>query len=370
MSEHALIAPSALPITLHCPGSVGLQQPYLNQEETDEQKEGTAGHWVACCYASGEVLPIEGDVAPNGVEVTEEMVDGALTYIEAIGIRQPGANLERRVSIARIHPQCWGTPDYDDYDPAKRLLRVIDYKFGFKYVDVFENPQLVAYAIGRLDELNLSDLNTYVEFVIVQPRFYRAQPIRVWRVLASDLRGFVNRIGNSVRNALSSTPTVQTGDHCTFCLARQNCLANRKAASLCLDFAGMPDVMIDDPISVGNELVAIDRAIERLKGRRTGLAEQATAFIRNGKRVPKYNLAQGQGRLKWNLDDSMIIDMVSMLYEKNIAKPAKAMTPTQCKRLLDDAVIKSYSERVPGKLELVQTSDSEMAKVFSNGNSI
>lgn len=370
MSEHALIAPSALDITLHCPGSVALQQPFLDQEETDEQKEGTAGHWVSLCYASGEALPVAGDIAPNGAEVTEEMVDGALTYLEAIGARYPDAKLEQRVSIARIHPQCWGTPDYRDYDPGQRLIRIIDYKFGFKYVEVFELPQLVAYAIGYIDELGLSDLDTFVEFTIVQPRFYRANPIRRWKVRASDLRGLVNRITNSVEKALSAKPPVSTGDHCTFCLARHVCTAYQRSAALCVDFSGLADVMLGDPISVGHELEAVDRAIERLKGRRTGLAQQATAFIREGKRVPKYGIEQAQGRLKWTLDDATVIETVKAFYGKDIGNAPKAMTPTQCKRILDATVINSYSARVAGKLELVKTSDTELAKVFSNGNSI
>lgn len=367
MSEHAIIAPSALDITLHCPGSVALQKLYLDQEETDEQKEGTAGHWVALCYASGEGLPVAGDIAPNGVEVTDEMVDGALTYIDAIGVRQPGAKLEQRVDIYRIHPHCCGTPDYRDYNAGTRTIRIVDYKFGFKYVDVFELPQLVAYYVGVLDELKLSDLDTFVEFVIVQPRYYRANPIRTWKVRASDLRGLVNRIVMAVEKSFTHTPPTASGDHCTFCLARHVCGTYQRAASICLDYAGQPDVMLGDPVAVGNELTAIDRAIARLKGRRTGLEQQATAFIRGGKRVPQYSLTQSVGRLKWTVDDSMIIEMAS-LFGVDIAKPQKALTPTQCKKTLDDTVIKSYSERVAGKLELVRTSDTEIAKVFSNGS--
>lgn len=369
MSEHALIAPSALDITLHCPGSVALQQPYLDQEETDEQKDGTAGHWVALCYASGEALPVAGDTAPNGVEITEEMVDGALLYLEAIGIRQPNAKLEQRVSINRIHPQCWGTPDYRDYNPAKKRIRIVDYKFGFKYVEVFELAQTVAYGVGYLDELGLDDQDTYIEFVIVQPRYYRANPIRTWCVRASDLRGFVNRITLAVEKALSSKPPVISGDHCTFCLARHVCGTYQRAAAICLDFAGLPDVMLGDPIAVGNELSAIDRAITRLKGRKTGLEQQATAYIRGGQRVPNYHLTQTTGRLKWTVDDAIIIDMATLL-GVDVANPPKAKTPTQCKKLLDESVITSYSARAAGKLELAPISNTEMTKVFSNGNGI
>src|SRR5690606_25074571 len=69
---------------------------------------------------------------------------------------------EQRVDIPRVHAECWGTPDFwtavfpEDERGSKRYVRVVDYKYGHRFVEVFENLQLAAYASGVLSQLSIS----------------------------------------------------------------------------------------------------------------------------------------------------------------------------------------------------------------------
>jgi hypothetical protein len=188
--SHDIIAPSGLDITVQCPRSVGLQMG-LPDLPTEESMEGDAAHWLAMMTANGVPMPI-GTPCPNGVLVDQDMIDGAELWADIVG---PYGEAERKVRIIRIHPRhCGGTPDNYRHDPIAQTMRVFDYKYGHRFVEVFENKQLAAYATGVIDELNLSQTETWFEFVLVQPRSYHPDgPVRRWTVRASDLVPLVNQ---------------------------------------------------------------------------------------------------------------------------------------------------------------------------------
>ena len=155
MTQHAIIAPSSLDRIVACPGSVYLSSLMPAQPERPEATEGDAAHWVAMRIALGEVVK-KGETAPNGVLVDSEMIEGGETYADALDYL-PGI-AEKTVTITAIHhSQCFGTPDFFQYAPNTHTLRVTDYKYGFRYVEVYENWQLMAYASGVMEFLGLSD---------------------------------------------------------------------------------------------------------------------------------------------------------------------------------------------------------------------
>ena len=49
--------------------------------------EGTAAHWVFEEMLAGRDV-VEGVVAPNGVTVTDEMIDGANIFCDVVGVAQ------------------------------------------------------------------------------------------------------------------------------------------------------------------------------------------------------------------------------------------------------------------------------------------
>jgi hypothetical protein len=378
-TEHAPIAPSSLYLTVACNGwikqSSKVPAEYLKAHE-DAAKEGEAAHWVALAGAlmgAEEVNALLGLKAPNGVEITSEMIDGAHLYIDALeGL--PGA-MEERVEIPRIHPTaCWGTPDRWLYTPNTRTLRVTDYKFGFEYVEVWECWQLIAYAVGILDKLGLhDDLDRIIlELVIVQPRLSHPDgPVRMWTVAANVLRAMVNEANQSAHNALGPNPTTKSGPHCLHCPARGgHCQTFSKATANVIEFSGHADPIVMDPKDVGNELRLVMRARAMLKARQTGLEAQAEALLRQGKTVPHFAMQPGQSRWKWFEDvkpEEVEALAKALDATKTVLKPPELRTPTQVfkGKVLDEAVINQYADRPPGAMKLAPVSDTKAAKVFS-----
>lgn len=362
---HAPIAPSSLYRTVACPGWI-LQASKLPPEtETEATLEGDAGHWVALAMAVGTV-PALGSIAPNGVEITEEMIDGGYLWVEAM--ESYPARHERRVLIPRIHPSdCWGTPDRDQYAPETRTLRIADYKFGHGYVEVFENWQLLSYAAGVMQERGLLDTETVLELMLVQPRCYHPDgPVRTWTVAAVNIRALINDASMAAHEAVGPNPETHSGPHCLHCPARATCPTFQKAVANIVEFSGRADPMMQGPGDVGRELQLITTAIKRLEARETGLRALAESMIHQGKPVPFWTLQQTPGRLKWDEGATEDIAMLARLAGKSAFKAPELITPTQAKqrKILPDAIVSAYSTRPNGALKLAPDSTTKASRIF------
>jgi hypothetical protein len=360
---HARIAPSSLATTVVCAAHVQMAEPYRDAPPTPETLEGDAAHHVAMAYANGNELPA-GAPTPQGVPVDADMVAGAQLWRDTVGLY---GYTELPVAIPRIHPtECAGTPDWWRHDPIENVLRVWDYKYGHLFVDAFENYQLIAYACGLLDFLGLSDLHTTVELGIVQPRSYHKDgPVRRWRIMGHELRGYVNRAAFAAHEALAPNPTARAGAHCEFCPGRHECRTLQNAANSVADFMGTMDRVNLPPAALAAELTILDNAATLLEARRTGLQAQATAMIRRGERVPGFALEAAAGRLKWKVPPEEVAQFADLL-GVNVRKPLDILTPTQAIAAgLDAAVINAqYAERPPGAMKLVPESTTQARKVF------
>ena len=76
MSEHAFLAPSSAFRWVHCAAAPSMEAAYPELEPSPESLEGTAAHWVVQMLLQGTPVSL-GTQAPNGVAVTEEMLEGA-----------------------------------------------------------------------------------------------------------------------------------------------------------------------------------------------------------------------------------------------------------------------------------------------------
>ena len=363
---HAEWAPSSMYLTVACPGwrdQTALMPP---EPETEATREGEAGHWVAAVYASGTPsLPPVGWHAPNGVEVDEEMLDGAALWVEAL--EGFPAHIETPVAIPYIHPtKCWGTPDARQWNAATKTLRVADYKYGHEFVDEFENWQMLAYAVGIITELGVfDDPDVKIEMTVVQPRFYNAEPIRSWTIQTQGLHHYAERMRLAVREAEGNSPRVISGTHCTHCPARATCKVFAKTSMHAVDFTGRPDPMLSRPEDVGRELQLVQAFIERLKARENGLAAMAEAFLRAGKSVPHFMLEQGTGREAWTVPVE-VVELSANMVGKSALKPPALITPNQARqrKVLDTRVIAAYSERPKGSLKLTPVT-TKLARKFT-----
>ena len=366
--SHSPLAPSSMARTVQCPGSVVMQQRYPEPDGPAAQ-EGTAAHWVFAEQLKRwpESDVVVGEIAPNGVVVDQEMIDGAAMMTEHIIERMPRSQIEQPLSIAGLHRDCWGTPDARStmIDPQGYTIKIADLKYGHGFVDVWENWQLLSYARGTLDLLKIDGMaeqRTMFELTIVQPRSYhRDGPIRTWRMPAVDLRGYWNRATAACEEALGPNPSTRAGSECKHCSARHACPTLQAVALDAVDAAGTA-VALDLPIdAAAHEKRRLDWAITLLEARSSGLEQQLLDAMKRGQHVPHYHVEHGAGREVWNKPAPEVITL-GQLYCIDLSKPPQAITPTQARAL--GVNVDGWTTRGMGEAKLVADSPFQAARIF------
>lgn len=400
------IRPSGLALTVACNASLQLQESVPPLPDTEEEAEGTAAHWVARRYLAGygAELPVGAKFMSDGREweVDQDMMSGAALYVHALGGYHPSMRIEQSVKVQRIHfSECGGTPDgarfFEDAREAYplrcpeglpvekfnagriKLLRIGDYKYGHRYVEVFENFQLVAYAEGVGVELGLSEMDDdyYVELVLVQPRSYHPDgPVRVWRTKAINLRNTLIEAQDGADRALMPlgepmAPKAMTGRHCIDCKARHVCVALQTNTASIVDYSQTAERVELPALALGQELAILDEALARLTARRTGLAAQGEAMLRGGQQVPFYHMEAGGSKLTYfeNVKADELVglgDLIGIDLRRRLALKDQIVTPTQAIQLgIDEAVMKNYAARPPAALKFARDNTVKARKVFS-----
>lgn len=379
MDVHARVAPSALHLTVPCPGSLQMQERVPPMPESDAEAEGTVAHLVAMRRAASAAPCQLGDVIQHNGRpwtVDEDMLDGAALFASAV---HPAGRFEQTVKIPDI-PDCWGTPDYFYYTgPLPKgeypFLDVTDYKYGHRPVEVFENLQLAAYAIGVLALLSQApepiSLGMEVWLRIVQPRAYHTDgPVRVWKTHVAALREFVaSRIVPAVQEALGTNPRTVAGGHCLNCRARASCETLRYSAATVVDFAGTVEPQELSPAAMGQELRILSAAQALLNARYEGLHAQAENLARAGHAIPWWSLQPGRGSFAWEEDTQDMVMGAAKMMGIDVLKPAALVTPTQAiKQGLAKEVVESFATRRTGKLSLKPDDTTAFRKVFGANN--
>lgn len=364
----ARVRPSGLDLTVPCPGSLQMQERVPPVPETREQAEGSVAHIVALKYAQGlgHLFPVGHKLDYNGTpwEITEDMVDGALMYKEEA---QVGGRLEESVLIPDI-PECAGTPDYwRIFDGLHSpTLKVVDYKFGHRFVEVWEHWQTVAYAAGVARFLDLHSAHP-VTLCIVQPRCFTAAPIREWKTSVGEIINICQtQIAPRVELALRPNPPTYTGRHCLDCRARHACRTLQHSTANIVEYSHTAEIADLPYEAVGQELRILKEAMKHLEARYTGLYEAASNLARSGQRIAFWSMERTRGKFDWKNDTphEQIIGMAELM-GVNVQKPRKLLTPTQAIDAgIDRSIIDEYADHYPGATRLVEDKAVTLRKVF------
>lgn len=378
-AAHSILAPSSAARWVACAASV-LMEAMFPETEDDKHAadEGTAAHWAAAEMLNGQLVAL-GQIAPNGVPLSDEMIDAAAMYVDAIdqslavhGLTRESLHVEERVDIHGIHALNWGTPDAWFYAPGPGVLALFDFKFGHRFVSEFENWQLIDYAAGILDKLEIdghSDQWLRVEMTIAQPRSYdRAGPVRTWRTTGAELRPYFNQLRHAAEDAMQTGAASRPNPECLHCRARHACDALQRDAYRSAALSGSSIPVDITPAALGLELHFLRAAMERMKGRISGLEEQAKQLLNRGERVPHFALVQSNGREKWAKPVEEVVGL-GALFNLDFNKPREPVTPNQARTMLKKAglpaeVIVAYSAR-SSSVELAPDNGSDARRVFS-----
>ncbi len=375
--QHAFLAPSAAGRWGVCALSPSLEAAYPDTEESPESLEGTAAHWVLQLAVEGRA-PAEGVQAPNGVAVTDEMLEGAdvamAAFEKALGPQwREMIVIERPVAVPDVHPSlCWGTPDayaWARLPDGRLVLFVFDYKFGRKLVVAYRNKQITTYVSGLLSAAGINgqtDQQTLVVMTVIQPRSYQHEGVvRRWDVAASDLRGSINSLRNQADEATSPNPRATVDpDACENCRGRVHCAANQRAGYSAASLPEQSAVVNMPPHALGLELRNMERSLALLESRVEGLRAEAEALVRKGQPVPYWSMQKGRGSLVWTQPDAVVLAL-GQASGVELAKPPKPITPTQAKAAgMPEAVVDSFAQRIPGADKLTPDDGEGAARVF------
>jgi len=382
-AAHAFLAPSSAFRWRRCSASAWMESQFPDLSDAVAAREGEAAHWVMLhrlTMPAAQYLAV-GSTAPNGVEVTQAMVDGVEMLARDIESRlgpewRSLIVVEKPVSIPRVHPQNWGTPDVRAYVrlPNGRICVYIwDFKFGFKRVEVFENDQLVDYAAGCLTEVNQiggaahRETNVDVVLVVVQPRAYHGDgPVRDWRTTAVALREQIHVLNMAADEATGVAPVCRPQpEACENCRARSGCDALQEAVYRGMEIARTPVPRELSDAALGLELATFVDVEALIKARVSGLEELVKARLSQGKSIPHWAYGPGQGSTHWTKPAAEVIALGKTL-GFDLAKPADVITPLQARdRGLPLDYVKPYFQTVSGAVKLQRSTDATARKVFS-----
>lgn len=385
--QHALLAPSSAHRWIGCHGSPAMERRYPEDSESEASREGTAAHFVLAEMLARRPVTI-GQLAPNGYPVNAEMVEAVEPLIrdisETYAAASTGASstmlvfhVEQRVSAHKsVHVDNWGTPDVYLLDPLARALHIWDFKYGHKYVDAFENWQMIDYACCILEsngyEWNAPTAdprswgNWRINVTVAQPRNYHIEgPMRGWYLSGGSLVDrYRPRLAEAARAAVQPGASLTTGEHCDDCRAAHACPALQRAAMAGVDRAYRQSPVDMDPASIGLELKILDASIDRMKARRDAKEAEAAGLIKAGTPVPHWAMGSTKPRERWKQDAATVIGLGrAMGYQ--LTAPLAAVTPAQARKSgATPEFLAMFAETPPGAPKLIPFESADAARVF------
>ena len=369
MTQHAPLSPSSAARWVKCPASVSLSAAIPEDDESESSEEGTLAHAVAAAVLQGGVLPTDG--------VTEEMLDGVEVYFDDVAkVKQLVGRddllvVEQHVDNSIISTSNHGTPDAWMLGSSTQVADVWlwDYKFGHRQVEVFENWQLINYAI--LIYANLKAENNAADIVhfhlrVVQPRaFHPDGVVREWVVSSDQLRPYAVKLQEAAQLALSPEPKAVINPECRDCKARHVCNELQSAGYAAVQYAsvGLPIEMSPEASAI--ELALMQDAADVLKARISGKEQEIIQHLKLGTAVKGWSLERGTGRKRWTGTFDEITALSDMLGVE--VRKTSLITPTQAiKAGIPESVVAGYSETPSGEIKLMRDNGALQRKVFNH----
>lgn len=316
-----------------CPGSVNLCRG-IKSRSSRYAEEGTKAHELAAHRLT------KGSYPPN---TDEEMLEYVQLYVQFVeSLKVPGGQvfIEEGFDLGHIHPGLWGTCDAIVTNPKKKLLTVIDFKYGAGVlVEVENNLQLSYYALGglyRTREFNPRE----VELVIVQPRC-GTDVIRRWTFDSLYLLEFEDELRQAAIATEAIDAPLVPGDHCRWCPASGICPAIKDKVQTLAKSVFSPIASGDayDPVELSKTLSWLEMVEEWAKSVREFAYSEATS----GKKIPGWKLVTKLARRKWRdeeavgnwLNANMSAATIRELYERPKLSSVASMEKKLSKKYWD-----------------------------------
>jgi hypothetical protein len=234
---------------------------------------------------------------------------------------------------------------------------ITDLKTGHRPVEVFENRQLLVYAICDVDR-------GATKLVIVQPNgWHRDGPVRRWTV--PDLAPYRADLVRVMDEARNSPRLVATPENCTYCAAVTSCEAARAVTLGGADMA-LKHTGLLPPEAIKSELVTLRTTLKLTQIRLDALEAEAEQRVRSGERIPGCGMRPGRGgSLAWSRDEAQIRAICGMVGVDPTR--TKLITPTQAEKAgVPPELVASMSTRGPTGMVLSTDVAADAAELFAD----
>ena len=333
-TKHARLSPSSASRWMACPASVPMSEGIPN-ESSIHAALGTAAHALgeACLVQGKETRGFLG-ATMEGFEVTEEMADFVQEYVDFVRSLNGTQAYEQKIQIGEITGEKGAKGTADAIVCDGKTLHVCDLKYGLG-VQVFaeENPQMMIYGLGALDQYVFLDI-TEVVLHIIQPRLNH---IDSWATTPAHLAKFAEDVAVA-SELVREAETNLTEDHfgpgkaCRWCLAKDRCEAYARfsLSSVMDDF-----VDITKPITVAERtfdnatLANLMAALPAIEDWCKGIRARVESELLSGESVPGWKLVEGRrGNRSWGDEFAAMEKLERLLgegaYTRTVITPAKA----------------------------------------------
>lgn len=351
------ISATRLERVLHCPASYDVERALPRLPQTDASKEGDAAHEVAYMILSGQVttaLELVDRKMSNGVYVTADMADHVVVLQEYLeGKQEVFCERQLDASLRYEHEHTLKCVIDAWWFENKTSVEIIDFKYGWKPVEVYPNFQLIGYAIALKQWVDIGV--TEFKLTIVQPRpYHRDGRVRSVTLSAGTINDYAVRIAQTLENR--NVTEAKTGNHCRGCRGYFTCSAAQAASYNAVDVAETHCVDDLTPEAVSTTVRDLRRAQQVVKQRLEAVEDLGLQMLRKGQPVPGYMAQAGQGNYKWN--EGVEPEFIHALTGVSPLE-SKIVTPAQLKkRGADPDVVKALTHRPSTGFKLVEKGQS------------
>ena len=357
---HALLSASSANRWLACPPSAVAQELYVNTGSVFT-REGTIAHEVAEILASSALL--NKPLSKPPAEHTVEMIDCAKGYAEyiqeQINCDNPLILLEQRVDFSPWVPDGFGTADCIIIQGD--TMDVIDYKYG-KGVSVSaeENPQMMLYGLGALNDYGFAYDIENIRLHIYQPRINN---ISVYTITIDKLMEWSEKVKRIAALAAKGEGEYHAGDHCTFCLHAGRC---RELHKTCAEYVKHRDMTIAVPTLTPGEVAEALEMEPLVSLWLNRVKTQALTDMLNGENIPGYKVVAGRpGNRKWKDELKVAETLEAAGYGPGEYTEVKLLSPAALEKSIGkktvNELIASHIERAPGTPVIAPETDKRPA---------